>query len=238
MNTMNLKFLGTGSAFFTELGNTAAYYKENDKLLLIDCGENIWTQMQRLDTLKNINSIYLMITHTHSDHIGSIGSLINFCNYILKKPLYIICAKSPIEDDIKTICRIFGCHSHMYQFLSCEGLSDAFDILNSVSLLETKHTKELTYCYSIVLDTKDGITLYTGDSIETQYITQYLNDPRLDKIYVDITTTLVDVHLDIKILKKIVPESKRNKVYCMHFNDEKCIQKAGFYGFHIATLDC
>ena len=37
--TMNLKFLGIGSAFQSSLYNNCAYVKEDDKLFLIDCGE-------------------------------------------------------------------------------------------------------------------------------------------------------------------------------------------------------
>lgn len=232
---MELKFLGTGSAFYTELGNTSAYYQENDKLLLIDCGESVWAQIQKQGVLQNINYIFLMITHTHSDHIGSIGSFIHYCTFMLKKPLYIICAESPIQEDIKMICTIFGCPPATYQFLTCEVLCNTFDMLNDISFLQVFHTIELTYCYSIVLDTKDGIMLYTGDSTETKYITQSLNNPRLHSIYVDVTTTLVEVHLDIEILRNIVPANKREKVYCMHFNNWDCIQKASSYGFHIVS---
>ena len=40
---MELKFLGRGSAFNVKEGNTAAYYKEGDKMLLIDCGETVFS---------------------------------------------------------------------------------------------------------------------------------------------------------------------------------------------------
>ena len=35
-----LKFIGMGSAFNTGLGNTSAYIKKEDRMLLIDCGYN------------------------------------------------------------------------------------------------------------------------------------------------------------------------------------------------------
>jgi len=46
-----LKFIGSGSAFNTKLGNNSAYYKEGNQMLLIDCGSNI-LQYIRLKILK------------------------------------------------------------------------------------------------------------------------------------------------------------------------------------------
>ena len=39
-----LKFIGTGSAFNTELGNTSAYIKQNKTLLLIDAGPTVFAR--------------------------------------------------------------------------------------------------------------------------------------------------------------------------------------------------
>ena len=40
-----LKFIGKGSCFNVVEVNTSAYYKNNDKLLLIDCGESVFKEM-------------------------------------------------------------------------------------------------------------------------------------------------------------------------------------------------
>jgi len=87
---MELKFLGRGAAFNPKEGNTSAYFIENNQLFLIDCGESVFERLIELDLLNNIESINLMITHTHSDHIGSLGSLVMYAYYTLKRPLNII----------------------------------------------------------------------------------------------------------------------------------------------------
>ena len=87
---MKLKFLGRGAAFNPKEGNTSAYFIENNQLFLIDCGESIFEKLVELDLLNDIESINLMITHTHSDHIGSLGSLVMYAYYTLKRPLNII----------------------------------------------------------------------------------------------------------------------------------------------------
>ena len=36
-----LRFLGRGAAFNPALGNTSAYVREGERLLLLDCGESV-----------------------------------------------------------------------------------------------------------------------------------------------------------------------------------------------------
>ena len=69
-----LKFLGRGSAFTDE--HNSAYFVENDELILIDCPMSAF---QRLND-KNLalyDHIYVLVTHTHGDHVGGIGMLID-----------------------------------------------------------------------------------------------------------------------------------------------------------------
>ena len=87
---MELNFLGRGSAFNPKEGNTSAYFIENNELFLIDCGEDIFERIIKNNVLKDIEKINALITHTHSDHIGSLGSLIMYSYYIIKKKVNII----------------------------------------------------------------------------------------------------------------------------------------------------
>lgn len=75
---MKLSFLGRGSAFNPKEGNNSAYFISDNQLFLIDCGENIFGKILENKLLDNIETINLMITHTHSDHVGSLGSLVNY----------------------------------------------------------------------------------------------------------------------------------------------------------------
>ena len=65
---MELKFLGRGAAFNPKEGNNSAYFIENNQLFLIDCGESIFERLFENGLLKSVESINLMITHTHYDH--------------------------------------------------------------------------------------------------------------------------------------------------------------------------
>lgn len=82
-----LKFLGTGSAFNTKLGNTSAYLLNNDKsaMLLFDCGETVFSKLKPiLEKNKNISEFTICITHSHSDHMGSLPTLLYYLYYMYK----------------------------------------------------------------------------------------------------------------------------------------------------------
>ena len=87
---MDLIFLGRGAAFNPEEGNNSAYFIENNQLFLIDCGESIFKSLMENNVLENIETINLMITHTHSDHIGSLGTLISKLFYTYNRKTNII----------------------------------------------------------------------------------------------------------------------------------------------------
>lgn len=90
---MELNFLGRGAAFNPKEGNTSAFFIDNNELFLIDCGESIFKEIIENNILNNIEKINIMITHTHCDHIGSIGSLIMYSYYKLNNKVNIIVPK-------------------------------------------------------------------------------------------------------------------------------------------------
>ena len=63
---MELKFLGIGSAFETKLYNTSAFFIEDKKLFLIDCGETTFAQLTSQKFLIDIKEIFVAFTHTHT----------------------------------------------------------------------------------------------------------------------------------------------------------------------------
>lgn len=40
-------------------------------MILIDCGETIARKIIKENVLEGIEELYILISHTHSDHIGS-----------------------------------------------------------------------------------------------------------------------------------------------------------------------
>ena len=77
-----ITFLGKDSGFGKQ--NTSAYAIVNNRLLLIDCGQTVMTQLQDKNLLTGISGIDVIITHMHGDHVGSLSQLALFSYFVLK----------------------------------------------------------------------------------------------------------------------------------------------------------
>ena len=74
-----LKFFGKGSAFADD--NTCAYFKDGKDMILIDFSLEAFPKFRKID-FDGIETIYILITHTHGDHISGIGTLIHYAYFI------------------------------------------------------------------------------------------------------------------------------------------------------------
>ena len=231
---MDLTFLGRGSAFNTLEVNTSAYFIDRNELFLIDCGESVFRELKERNILNDVSCVNVFITHTHSDHIGSIGSLIMYCYYVLKIGVNIIVSKDSLyTDDITLLVRIFGCTSDMYRVTYVEDYND-YDLFNSVKYVRTNHVSQIS-SYGILFNTDDGIVYYSGDIADLDSVFDLINgDLVIDKIYVDVTSKESSgYHVFIGDLDKLIPSNLKSKVYCMHINNNKCIDMAKGYGFNV-----
>src|SRR5690606_28212763 len=70
-----------GSAFNTSLGNNSSFIKQDDVLFLIDCGSSTFAKIVESSLLEGINEVKVLITHTHPDHVGSLGDLAFYTYY-------------------------------------------------------------------------------------------------------------------------------------------------------------
>lgn len=237
---MKLNFLGRGSAFNQIEGNNSAYFIDDNQLFLIDCGENIFGRIIENKLLDNIEVINLLITHTHSDHIGSIGSLVHYCFYVLHKPVNIILpVGAKYLSSIEDILNGFGCRREMYNYIFEEELDSNCKSFQKVRYIETTHCEELNW-YSLIFYISNGIVYYSGDTNETTTLKKIIDSGhKIDKLYID--TTSVDVpnnaHLYIGVLKKVIPNELKSKVYCMHLNSDDCIRQAEMLGYNVVEID-
>lgn len=242
---MELNFLGKGGSDNQLQGNTSAYFIEKKTLFLIDCGENIFERILKKELLNDIDKVNVFITHTHSDHVGSIGSLIFHCYFKLKIEVNFIISKDSLYlNDFKTLLKIYGCDSKWYNIIDPKELDGKYSSFDTVRYLKTKHVIYIP-SYGILFNTINGYIYYSGDTSELNNVIELLKSNKsIDKIYIDTTTTNIDVnddlkcvHLYIGILKDKIEPSLRNKFYCMHFNKPECIEIAKEYGFNVVETD-
>lgn len=234
---MELKFIGRGAAFNPKEGSNSAFFVDNNRLFLIDCGESVFCQLFEHKFLDNFIEINVLITHTHSDHIGSLGSLIMYVYHFLQKKMNIIVPTNgkQIKNNIKNIVYAFGCDDRMFELVDDYNYDNKYTEFSSLRLLKTAHQKEMD-CYGILFNTKDGVVYYSGDTNELTNVENLLqNDEKIDKLYMEVTTKncLGNWHLYIGYLNDLIPQKLKHKVYCMHLSSDACIQKAKEFGFNV-----
>jgi ribonuclease BN (tRNA processing enzyme) len=226
-----LNFLGIGSAFNTILGNNSAYIKTGSTLLLLDCGSTVFNKLQKYDILKGIVNLYAVITHTHPDHIGSLGELIFYSHYVLDcKPKILF----PDKDLLKNILSGMGVREDFYEIINTleAHVNDSFIDVN-VTFITASHVDTIP-SYSIMLVFPGTVIFYSGDSNSIKsLILDKLHNSEIDCLYQD--TCGLDYagnpHFYLGKLAETVKPEFRHKVYCMHidqnFNKEEAI-KLGF----------
>ena len=234
---MKLNFLGYGGGFYPEAGSTSAYYIEGDKMLLIDCGESVFRVAKERDIFAGIKDIYFCLTHTHSDHIGSLGNFILYSALKRNIKFHVVCTPTmKYFETLETILIAGDCNG-LYNIFPPSKINSVFREFSAMHYLLTDHSKNLP-AYSIVFVTRDGILFYSGDSCSTTHLDRYIErHTSIDEIYVD--TSLYDgpgnVHLSLRTLDEHIPPELRHKVYCMHFDSPECIDAARKLGFN--TVD-
>lgn len=235
---MGLKFLGTGSAFNTEYGNNSAYYKQGNILLLIDCGETVFAEIQKRDLLEGVDHLFITITHLHSDHIGSLSSLILYCHYLLDiKPVVFY-----PDNSINTILSSMDVvKDTMYTHEANEKLVIQ-ELGIALVLDETEHVKNMKSYYVVIQDIlgfKCNI-YYSGDTNtinETDL--KFLNNGFFRYFYQDTSSFDYEgnVHLSFEKLKELVDPDMRHRVWCMHLDGKLTKEEIEAEGFKVVEKE-
>lgn len=229
-----LKFIGSGSAFNTKLGNNSAYIKENGVLFLIDCGELTFDRILKSNLLDDVNEIHIACTHTHPDHIGSLGSLIFYCYYIKKiKPVFY-----SAHTDFLVLLNIMGiCTEHCeFKNYAVSPIAKIENLNLEISFIIVKHAKELNSFGILICKNGKELVYYSGDSCDIEEnILNGLKNNSISMIYQD--TCKADyygnVHLSLRKLTEIIPIELRNKVWCMHLDSGFMPDEARELGFNV-----
>lgn len=213
-----LSFIGVGNAFSYQLGNCSAFYKENDSMLLIDCGESVFESILSNELLDGIQNLYVLITHFHSDHVGSLGSLMFYCDKIGIKNVNVM---YPDLDKVNQLIEIFGVNKCNYKLIRPSDLG----------IVEISQSHSFMQCYGYVFQINGKRIYYSGDTkIVPEFIVNMLLDREIDCFYQDVRINENVYHISLEELTRIIPINYREKVECMHYdeNDKHKIKRMGF----------
>lgn len=224
---MKLNFTGRGAMLYPEEGNTAAYFETDDAFFLIDCGEDVARKLIEKGKLIKEKEYYLMVTHTHSDHIGSLGTLQQYLYWCCGKKLNIVVSdEMKYKKELQGILDGFGLVPDTYTFVDSASLDNKFQEFRSIRYVRSNHGDTPLASCAVVIITPEGNILYTGDIADSTIIREFITyngSHNIDKMYVDTSLNKSPVHLSLEELVSAVPMELRNKVYCMHINDKKIL---------------
>lgn len=223
-----LKFLGRGSCFADD--HAAAFFvtSQND-FVLIDCSEQTYQRLKNEFNLASYNNVYVYITHTHGDHVGGLGVLIQFAFYALQKHITVIAPSREVKKDIETLFQIEGVTPEMYTLLFAQELIPSlttkldFGIPEEVLAISipTIHVPTLSgKCFGFQFKVNDKIIVYTGDTATLEPFIPYLSYGA--ELYVDTSAAYKsDVHMWLPdMLPTLISFTERGiKVYLMHLDD-------------------
>ena len=236
---MELHFLGRGAGFNPAEGSTSAYFIDKGELFLIDAGESVFRTLLENKILDAVSGVNLFITHTHSDHAGSLGSLILYVKMVKNLTVNIIVDKNmSYLTNLHFLLGIFGLTYNMYRFCAASNLDNAYSTFKKVSYVRTKHCDELDSC-GILFETVEGLVFYSGDMRDPSPIRELLDSgARVDKIYVDSNNSREPNmhHVSIHLLNNIIPPEFKSKIHCMHINNSRCAEEARAYGFSVVSI--
>ena len=246
--------------FNVKEGNTSAFWKDvtGRHMILIDCGCTVFSRIEKLKLLNGVEDLSILITHTHSDHIGSLSDLIHYCRYV--KPhiqVTIFCSMNQILslrsylDATGTTVVIneapnMSIQTMMYKSVVIsdeDGLICEFKFITDKSH-EVRQVAKLvqpTYSTGIAITFYDKTIYYSGDTMRIPY--NLIDVGAFDEIYVDCAVrdhspggapgtyphyNLYKMYVDLK--RRGVPPCK---IYAIHIDCDGVIDECGNFGINV-----
>ena len=233
-----LKSLGFGSAFNSqEYGNNSWYFIENNKVFMVDCGSTVFNTFREkgLDNYKEIN---IIITHMHTDHVGSLGTLIEWMYYVKGFKVNIL-SHNTLKRDLFDYLLISGIEESMFN-LEVTPYGKEYINKDSIEIIfeKVKHVPQIkTYSITLIRNSTDMI-IYSGDTTEKfqssndslfRHYSWFMDrypELRLESLYLDVSLNGSSVHANyykniMGTCNMLDEDLKRfnTKVVIMHLDD-------------------
>ena len=264
-------FSGRGAAFNVMENNTSCFFLHaNGNMLLIDCGSTVFKEMasqtvvldenheivgfgavprqpgDRVCSLFDlVDKLFVYITHTHGDHVGSLATLVDYFHGIKQKPVMLVASNEEMKRRLTAL--LSSQNAFEDHWTKVEDLPMHFPDIQSSKSLPLKHTSDMN-SLALVLDVMPtdafpgGILFYTGDTSDENAVKKFLteNHSTLYRAYIDASTVESPAHLSMTTLGVLVTEEVpaiANKIHCMHINGgvtcEEYQSHADQYGFNV-----
>ncbi len=221
-NDSLLLFLGRGSAFADE--HNSAFFVEDNELVLIDCPATSYQKVKKMNW-EQYDNIYILITHTHGDHSGGVGTMLQyvwFASYMKKKVTIVAPSEEVKEDLLLLLMRIEGCEQEWFDIITADELNKKWFI----AAVPTAHVKPLEgRCFGYHLNIHGNNVVYTGDTATLEPFRPLLK--RGSFLYTEAAYYKSAVHMYLKdMLAEYISFAESGvHVYLMHLDVEDEIKK-------------
>lgn len=231
---MLLNFFGRDSGFGDD-HTSAFFFTESNDIVVIDCPTSTFKKLRKTD-LNDHEQIYVLITHTHGDHIGGLGLLVQHVFFNLHKTVTIVAPSSAVASDIRTVLTIEGNENEWYQLITTEMLTEENWF---VSCVLTEHAPQLKgKCFGYVLVISGRSIVYTGDTSTLKPFEPYFK--LCNELYVDTSVHYGRIHLKLEdALADFIRLSQQGtEVFLMHLDDVEAAKNIadGFPGIEVVTV--
>ncbi len=219
---IQLHFFGKGAAFYPLFGNTNSYFEVGEDIFFLDCGEATFEKIVRHIPLQKYNHIFVILTHMHADHAGSLPTFISYCKFVLGKTVHVVYPNEVICDFL----RLAGIDPTLYVYSKELAAHENLKIMP----IKVEHAKDMD-CYGYVLDDGKEAIFYSGDAanINADILERFLQG-EIRRIYHDTSSHASTSHCHYEKTCSLVPPEHRKRFYCMHLdtNYEDRLKELGF----------
>ncbi len=221
-NDSLLLFLGRGSAFAEE--HNSAFFTCGSDLILLDCPASSYQKIRKMNW-EDYDNIFILITHTHGDHSGGVGMMLQYVWFAsgMKKKVTVIAPSAEVKQDILLmLMRIEGCESEWFNIITADELEKSWFI----SAVPTVHAETLEgRCFGYHLNIAGNNVVYTGDTATLEPFKALLMPGSF--LYTEAAFYKSGVHLYIKdILPELLELAEKGvHIYLMHLDNEDEIKK-------------
>lgn len=221
-----LNFIGTGTAFSKENINNAAVYRTNDKLVLFDCAETTFHELIKQNILEKVKVIDVIITRFLSNNIGSLGTLVLYCEQNNIKVNIIF----PNKEMPYSLLSLFGINAKLYQIKTPNEVEDYYlkEYIhpNEITTTDNNVVKFPSYGYHFINDNDNFYYNSDNKIIADELFTMFKNK----KIYYLYQSNFQDKN-ELELLKNKTNEKDRKRIMFMHLYDSFDLNELKNLGF-------
>lgn len=224
-NDSLLRFFGRGSAFADQ--HNSAFFISGRDLVMIDCPATAFQKVKNMDVL-GFDNIYVLVTHTHGDHSGGIGTMLQFVWFVaqhngMTKRLTVVAPSEKVRKDLEYVLETAeGCNKEWFRLITTDQLHEEW----FAAAIPTKHTNTLkNKCFGYQLRIKGKNVVYTGDTRIFAHFESLLTEGSFLYTEASSIETKVHLHLD-KYMKRFTRLADNGvNVYLMHLDNEDEIRE-------------